>query len=66
MSNERIERIILRNKAIEERYTELSAKKYKRTKLYSQEAIFQMLSDEFYLSPRTIEDIVCGRTKYKE
>ena len=59
------ERLKARNKKITERFIQLSDKKYKNTKLYTKEAILVMLSEEFFLSEATIEDIVFNRVKYK-
>lgn len=62
---ERIERLKRRNDFIEKRFKKLNAKMYKdKTKLYSQETILEMLSEEFHLSTRTIDDILCGRVNY--
>tara|TARA_R110002111_G_scaffold180375_2_gene245986 strand:- start:550 stop:738 length:189 start_codon:yes stop_codon:yes gene_type:complete len=48
-----------RNKDIAKKFLKLSNKKYKgRVKLYTTDTILAMLSEEFYLSERTIEDII--------
>lgn len=66
MPNERLIRLEERNKRIKEKFILLSNKKYKeKTKLYTQDTIFLMLSQEFFLAPRTIEDIVFERVEYK-
>lgn len=54
-------RLAKRNKKIKERYLILSDKKYKNKKLYVNDAVFEMLADEFYLSPITIEKIVFSK-----
>jgi len=65
MATTKLERLKARNEKIVERFIELSNKKYKGTKLYTKDAILTMLSDEFYLSEYTIDDIVFNRKKYK-
>lgn len=63
----RKERLEKRDEKITNRFNELSSKKYKnKTKLYTQDAVLDMLAEEFYLSARTIENIVFGRVTYKE
>jgi hypothetical protein len=62
---QRLKRLIARNAAIKAEYEALSRKKYKNTRLYSEDAKFSMLADKFYLSERTIEDIVFDRIKYE-
>lgn len=48
-----------RNKDISKKFFKLSNKKYKgKVRLYTTETILAMLSEEFYLSERTIEDII--------
>jgi hypothetical protein len=54
----RKKRLNERNEAIIKRYEELSEKKVKNVKLYSTEAKIQMVADEYFLSTRTIEEII--------
>ena len=64
--NYRKQRLLKRNELIINRFFDISSKKYKgESKLYSNETILTMLSDEFHLSVFTIEDIVFGRVKYR-
>jgi hypothetical protein len=58
---ERDIRLDKRNKKIKERYIALSDKKYNSKKLYTNDAIFSMLEDEFFLAPITIEKIVFSK-----
>jgi hypothetical protein len=60
-NEERRKRIELRNAAINKRYEELSRKKVNNAKLYTNEAKFEMLAAEFFLSPRTIDDIIFNK-----
>mgnify|MGYP000389162160 CR=1 FL=1 len=64
---QRIERLERRNKMINEKFLQLRSKLYnKKTRLYSDETILEMLSEQFHLSTRTIDDIVFGRVNYKK
>lgn len=57
----RKKRLEERNEAIIKRYEALSKKKVKNTKnvkLYSTEAKIQMVAHEYFLSTRTIEEII--------
>lgn len=62
---DRMSRIAARDKEIEKHYKKLVSKRYKHIQLYNDTAILQMVADKFFLSPKTIEDIICGRYKYK-
>ena len=63
--NARDERLSQRNQDIISKFIQLSNKKYKgKTKLYTKPTIFAMLSETFYLSPRTIEGIVFNKDNY--
>lgn len=46
---------------IRSRYEKLSKKLYKGVPMYSQPFILQKLSEEFYLSPKTINDVIYHR-----
>tara|TARA_Y100000782_G_scaffold111876_1_gene140915 strand:- start:9385 stop:9600 length:216 start_codon:yes stop_codon:yes gene_type:complete len=62
MKSTREQRIKRRNTLIADRYGQLYDKRHKSgARLYTHEAIFAMLSEEFYLAPRTIEDIIFSR-----
>lgn len=59
---EREKRLAHRNKLIVHRYLECKGWKYKgRVQMLSEQAILEMLSDEFFLSTRSIDDIINGR-----
>ena len=65
--SKRTDRLAKRNEKITERFVKLSDKKYNgKVKLYTQPAILSMLSEEFHLAERTIENIVFCRVEYKE
>jgi len=64
--NKRNKRLLKRNEKIVSRFVKLSDKKYKGEKLYAKKAVLVMLSTEFHLSERTIDDIVFNRIKYKQ
>ena len=52
-------RLSARNKKIQKRFQVLCSKRHKSgVRLYTTDAVLAMLSDEFYLSSRTIEDIL--------
>ena len=59
----RSERIANRNRAIHERYEVLQNKNYKGIAIYRGEVIINMIADEFYLSAKTVEDILYNRRK---
>lgn len=60
------ERLQRRNEKIKAKWMKLRDKKYKgRVQLYSDKAILEMLADDFYISARTVEDIVFSRIKYR-
>jgi hypothetical protein len=62
----RKERLESRNEKIIARFLVLKEKKFQSKALYTQEAIFAMIGEEFHLSDRTVENIVFGRVNYKE
>jgi hypothetical protein len=62
--DERKERLKRRNEKIRIKYGKLSSKKLRKARLYSHEAVLEMLSDQFDLAVSTIDDIVCNRSKY--
>lgn len=45
-------------------YTRWTNRKYKGVQIYREKLIYLRLAEQFYLSPKTIEDIVYYRTKY--
>lgn len=56
---ERNQRLKERNERIRARFIEFSNKRLNnKARIYSKEAILQMVAEEFYLAPRTIENIV--------
>jgi len=56
---EREGRLKMRNDRIRDRFQNLCCKRHKSgARLYTNDAVLAMLSDEFYLSSRTIEDIL--------
>ncbi len=64
---ERGSRLGMRNEAILKRFAQLSNMRYKgKTKMYTNDTIFAMLSEEFYLSERTINDILFRTKNEKE
>jgi|GEM_PF-5728905 len=66
-SNDRIDRLNRRNDLIIKKYLELAGKKYNgKTRLYSDETILEKLSEQFFLSHRTLDDIICKRGVYKD
>lgn len=65
MNSNRYKRLNKRNQKITARYLILNNKKLNGVSLYTQDAIFVMLSKEFHLSERTIENIVYGRVNYR-
>ncbi|PCI11887.1 MAG: hypothetical protein COB73_00860 [Flavobacteriaceae bacterium] len=46
---------------IRKEYSKLFEKRYKGIRIYTNEYIFKKLSEQFYLAPRTIENIVFYR-----
>lgn len=62
---ERHARIEKRNEDIRAMHHRLSEKKVKNKRLYSQEYIISEVAEKFYMSERTIEDIVFNRFKFK-
>lgn len=62
---ERRERLRKRNEAIQQMYVKLSSKRYKHYQLYTDKAIFQMIADKYFLSLKTVEDVICGRHHLK-
>lgn len=66
MTTSRTQRLKARNEKITVRFLTLKDKKINGVQLYTQDAIFTMLSGEFHLSERTIENIVFGRVNYKD
>jgi hypothetical protein len=64
--SERQQRLQDRNDAVDKMYQQLSSKRYKNIQLYNDKAIFQMIADKFYISPVTIEEIICGRHRLKK
>jgi len=51
-----------RNEAIRKAYTQWTDKKYKDVRIYTDEYIFQKLSEKFFLAPSTIERILYSVT----
>ena len=63
----RSERTLKRNSDIRKKFLKLSEKKYKkRVRLYTTDTILLMLSEQFYLSERTIEDIIFSSNSQSE
>lgn len=60
----RAERLKLRNEAIKKEFNKLYAKKKLGKRLYSKELIVTLVANKFYLSEKTIEDIVYLRVTY--
>jgi hypothetical protein len=56
--NDRTQRLLKRNEEIRAEFEKLSEKKIHGQKLYTQQAKFAILANQFYLSKATIEDIV--------
>lgn len=52
-----------RNQRIKERYEVLSAKKIGTKQMYRNDAILEMLSNEFYLTPHWILKIISDKNK---
>lgn len=63
-SNRR-QRLEQRNKRIKEVYASLSSKRIGKARKFSEEAIIVMISEKFYLSEGTVENILYNRIKYK-
>ncbi len=63
-NEKRRERLTARNTAIKKAYDLLSAKKYKEVRLYTEDVKLAKLADQFFLSEKTIEDIVFDRIQY--
>lgn len=59
------DRKAIRNEQIKKDFTKLTNKKRNGVKLYTQAVILAQLGDKYFLSPKTIEDIVFNRTKSK-
>lgn len=51
-------RIEQKYKDIEAVYSKLSAKQYNNKRLYSHDAILEMIADKFYMKPETINKIL--------
>ena len=64
--SERQDRIQKRNEDVDKMYQKLSSKRYKNIQLYNDKAIFHMVADKFYMSPVTVEEIICGRHRLKK
>lgn len=60
----RRQRLENRNKAVKKEYNKLSEQKYKGIRLFTEEVKIHKLADKFFLSEKTIEDIVYNRLKY--
>lgn len=58
-------RLLNRNNAIKKEYEELSDKKYKNVRMYTEELKILKLAEKFFLSEKTVEDIVYNRIKYE-
>lgn len=58
-------RLINRNKAVRKEYERLSLQKYKTVKLFTEEAKISKIADKFFLSEKTVEDIIFNRLKYE-
>lgn len=65
-SERRMQRIQRRNEAIRDEYEKLSSMRVGRARKYSDDAMFIMIADKFYLSEKTVEDILCNRTTYQK
>lgn len=63
---ERRQRLKERNDAVEKMYADLIKKRYKNHQLYSDSAVFQMIADKFFIATSTVEDIICGRHRFKK
>lgn len=53
-----------RYEAVRADYAKWSNKKYKGVKIYADPYIYFKLSEKYFLSPRTVEEIIFYRTKY--
>jgi hypothetical protein len=60
----RRQRLENRNKAVLNEYNKLSGKKHNGIRIFTEEVKIHMLADQFFLSEKTIEDIVYNRLKY--
>jgi len=56
-------RLQKRNTAVKEEYEKLSEKKFKGIRLFTEEVKITKIADKFFLSEKTIEDIVYNRIK---
>jgi hypothetical protein len=65
-SDKRMERIKRRNEAIKLEYEKLSAIRVGLARKYSDDAMFVIIADKFFLSEKTVEDILCNRTTYQK
>ncbi len=63
--NERQKRIAKRNEKIRGDFMKMSDKRLNGKRIYTNEYIFERLSEKYTLSPVTIEKIVFYRVKYK-
>lgn len=63
---ERAARIKARNEKIVTDFLSLSEKKAKGVKIYTQEFILQKVASKYFLSTKTIEDIIYNRKKSHE
>jgi hypothetical protein len=59
--NTQKERLKKRNEKIKQKFIALSNKRFGIEKLYTNKAIFAMLSEQFFLSSKTIENIVFSK-----
>lgn len=63
MSGTKKENTQLKHEAINARYNEWIAHTHKGVQMYTDKYIFMRLSEEFFLSPATIERIMFNNTK---
>ena len=61
----RRQRIDKRNAAIKIYYQQLSQARIGQARKYSEDAMIVMIADKFFLAEKTVEDILCNRTQYK-
>ncbi len=62
----RRQRILKRNDLIKDMYQRLSSQRIGNVRKFSEEAINSMIADKFFLSEKTIDNIICNRINYKQ
>lgn len=61
----RMQRIMKRNELIKAMYDRLSKERVGKVRKYSNEAMIVLIADKFFLSEKTVDNIICNRISYK-